>query len=155
RARQIYESYKTTRKDPGLLEQVDFKTFELRVFPIAAGAEQHLSITYSQQLDFDHNSATYVYPLATTTQGPVDATTTGKFSLTLDVKSAIPIVKLSSPSHVDDFAITSHTSNYTRASLELPSGDLSRDVVICYDTRRPHTGIDVVTSKQADDDGYF
>ncbi len=155
RARQIYESYKTTRKDPGLLEQVDFKTFELRVFPIAAGAEQHLSITYSQQLNFDHNSATYVYPLATTTQGSIDATTTGKFSLTLDVKSIIPIVELSSPSHIDDFAITSHTPDYTRASLELPAGDLSRDVVICYDTQRPHTGIDVVTSKQADEDGYF
>jgi len=40
RAREIYESYKTTRKDPGLLEQVDFKTFELRVFPIAAGADR-------------------------------------------------------------------------------------------------------------------
>jgi len=137
------------------LEQVDFKTFELRVFPIAAGAEQHLSITYSQQLDFDHNSATYVYPLATTTQGQIDTKTQGKFSLTLDVKSAIPIVELNSPSHIDDFAITSHTPNYTRASLELPSGDLSRDVVICYDTQRPHTGIDVVTSKQAGDDGYF
>ncbi len=155
RAREIYESYKTTRKDPGLLEQVDFKTFELRVFPIAAGAEQHLSITYSQQLDFDHNSATYVYPLATTTQGQNDTSTQGKFSLTLDVKSAIPIVELNSPSHIDDFAITSHTPNYTRASLELPSGDLSRDVVICYATQRPHTGIDVVTSKQAGDDGYF
>lgn len=155
RAREIYESYKTTRKDPGLLEQVDFKTFELRVFPIAAGAEQHLSITYSQQLDFDHNSATYVYPLATTTQGQIDTSTQGKFSLTLDVKSVIPIVELNSPSHIDDFAITSHTPNYTRASLELPSGDLSRDVVICYDTQRPHTGIDVVTSKQAGDDGYF
>lgn len=155
RARQIYESYKTTRKDPGLLEQVDFKTFKLRVFPIAAGAEQRLSITYSQQLNFDHNSATYVYPLATTTQGPIDATTTGKFALTLDVKSAIPIVELKSPSHTGDFAITNHTPNYTRASLEVPSGDLSRDVVICYDTERPHTGIDVVTSKQANEGGYF
>lgn len=155
RARQIYESYKTTRRDPGLLEQVDYRTFELRVFPIAAGAEQHLSITYAQQLNFDHNSATYVYPLATTAQGPIDATTTGKFSLTIDVKSAIPIVELKSPSHVDDFAIASHGPNYTRASLELPSGDLSRDVVICYDTERPHTGIDVVTSKQANEEGYF
>ncbi len=155
RARQIYESYKTTRKDPGLLEQVDFKTFELRVFPIAAGAEQRLSITYAQQLNFDHNSATYVYPLATTTQGTIDATTTGRFALTLDVKSEIPIIELQSPSHGDEFAITSHTSNYTRASLEVPSGDLSRDVVICYDTERPHTGIDVVTSKQANEDGYF
>ena len=34
RARKIYESYKQTRRDPGLLEQVDYKTFEMRIFPI-------------------------------------------------------------------------------------------------------------------------
>lgn len=155
RAREIYESYKTTRRDPGLLEQVDYKSFELRVFPIAAGAEQHLSITYSQQLDFDHNSASYVYPLATTTKGPVDSKTTGRFSMTVDVKSAIPVVELDSPSHADDFVINSHSPEYVRASLELPEGDLSRDVVIHYETQRPHTGIDVVTSKRANEDGYF
>src|SRR4029434_10794135 len=35
RAREIYNSYKQQRKDPGLLEQTDHKTFELRIFPIA------------------------------------------------------------------------------------------------------------------------
>jgi len=51
RARQIYESYKQTRRDPGLLEQVDYKRFEMRVFPIAAHAEQRVKITYAQELD--------------------------------------------------------------------------------------------------------
>jgi Ca-activated chloride channel family protein len=32
---------------------------------------------------------------------------------------------------------------------------LSRDVVISYDTERPHTGIDIVTSKQSGEAGYF
>jgi len=155
RAREIYESYKQTRRDPGLLEQVDFKSFELRVFPIAAGAEQHISITYAQPLDFDHNSATYVYPLETTTTGPVDSRTTGTFSLTLDVKSEIPIVTMDSPSHPDDFVISEHTSKYSRASLELSQGDLSRDLVIHYQTERPHTGLDLVTSKRPGEDGYF
>ena len=66
RARQIYESYKAKRIDPGLLEQVDYKRFEMRIFPIAAGAEQRVKVTYYQELDFDHDQATYVYPLATT-----------------------------------------------------------------------------------------
>ena len=66
RAREIYESYKATRVDPGLLEQVDYKTFEMRIFPIAAGAEQRVRITYYQELEFDHDWANYVYPLATT-----------------------------------------------------------------------------------------
>lgn len=155
RARQIYESYKAVKRDPGLLEQVDYKSFELRVFPIAAGAEQHIKITYYQQLDFDHDNATYVYPLATSTRAAVNEKTTGKFAMTLDVKSEIPITKLFSPSHENAFAITNHTPNYTRASLEIPQGDLSRDVVVAFDTERPHTGIDLIASKRSNEDGYF
>ena len=84
RARQIYESYKQTRRDPGLLEQVDFKTFEMRIFPIAANAEQRISISYYQELDFDHDQATYVYPLATTPRDGLVQQTTGRFAITFD-----------------------------------------------------------------------
>ena len=155
RARQIYESYKAVKRDPGLLEQVDYKTFELRIFPIPAGAEQHIKVTYSQQLNFDHDNATYVYPLATTTRSGINQKTSGKFAFTLDVKSEIPITNFFSPSHEDDFVIVNHTQNYTRASLEVQEGDLSRDLVIGFDTERPRTGIDVITSKQGSEDGYF
>ena len=155
RARQIYDSYKAVKRDPGLLEQVDYKTFELRIFPIPAGADQHIKITYCQQLDFDHNNATWVYPLATTTRTDINQKTTGKFALTVDVKSEIPITKMFSPSHEEDFAIASYTPNYTRASLEVQEGNLSQDVVIAFDTERPRTGVDIVTSKRSGEDGYF
>lgn len=155
RARQIYESYKAVRRDPGLLEQVDYKTFELRIFPIPAGAEQEIEVTYCQQLDFDHDNATYVYPLATVTRSDINQTTTGKFAFTLDVKSEIPITKLFSPSHGDEFVVAEHTANYRRASLEVQNGNLSRDVVITYDTERPRTGIDLIASKEPGEDGYF
>ena len=84
RARKIYESYKQTRRDPGLLEQVDFKRFEMRIFPIPAGAEQHVRVTYYQELDFDHDRATWIYPLATSTRSGLDSTTRGRFSVTMD-----------------------------------------------------------------------
>src|SRR5687768_13322347 len=48
RAREIYESYKQTKRDPGLLEQVNYKTFEMRVFPIGPRAEQRVQVTYYQ-----------------------------------------------------------------------------------------------------------
>jgi len=154
RARQIYESYKRKKVDPGLLEQVDYKRFEMRVFPIAAGAEQHIKVTYYQKLDFDHDWATYVYPLATSTQG-ADEKTTGKFALTLDVKSEIPITELKSPSHTSDFVVVNHDEKYVRASLETTAGDLSRDVVIAFQTKRPRTGVDMIASRQSGEDGYF
>jgi Ca-activated chloride channel family protein len=155
RARKIYESYKQKKRDPGLLEQVDYKRFEMRVFPIPAGAEQHVKVTYYQELDTDHDWATYVYPLETVSRPDADQRTTGKFALTLDVKSEIPITEMSSPSHGDDFVIVEHGAQYRRASLETHEGDLSRDVVIAYRVERPRTGIDVVTSKVSGEDGYF
>src|SRR5687768_17741944 len=83
RAREIYESYKQSRRDPGLLEQTDFKTFEMRIFPIAGGADQKVQITYYQELDYDHDWATYVYPLATSTKRNADSRVNGKFAFTL------------------------------------------------------------------------
>jgi Ca-activated chloride channel family protein len=155
RARQIYESYKQVRRDPGLLEQVDYKTFEMRIFPIPAGAEQRVKVTYYQELDFDHDWATYVYPLATVTRTGIDQRTTGKFAFTLDVKSEAPIVKIESPSHADNFVMVSHVPQYAQGSLETDGGDLSRDLVIAYKIARPRTGLDLIASKTSSEDGFF
>ena len=155
RAREIYESYKRTRRDPGLLEQVDYKRFEMRIFPIAAGAEQRIRVTYYQELDVDNDWATYVYPLATVTRRDLDQNATGKFSLSLEAKSEVPIVEMESPSHRDDFAIVKHTERYWQASLEATGGNLSRDLVIAYRHSRPRTGLDLAASKGSGEDGYF
>lgn len=155
RARQIYDSYKQQKRDPGLLEQVDFKRFEMRIFPIPAGAEQRVKITYYQELDFDHDAATYVYPLATTAVPGTAASRAGKFAFSLEVKSEIPITEMESPSHANDFVIAKHSPEYRQASLETSGGDLGRDVVISLKTQRPRTGLDLITSKTAGEDGYF
>ena len=155
RARQIYESYKQKRRDPGLLEQVDYKRFEMRIFPIPAGAEQRVKITYAQELDYDHDTATFVYPLATVTGVSADQRTQGRFAFSLEVKSEVPIVEMKSPSHGDEFAVAKHTANYWQASLETREGDLSRDLVVVYQMERPRTGLDLIASKHGGEDGYF
>ena len=148
RAREIYESYKQVRRDPGLLEQTDYRTFEMRIFPIGPKAEQKVQIVYYQELDFDHDWTRYVYPLATSTRKGLNSRTTGKFALTVDAKSEVPIVKMQSPSHERDFAIAKHAENYYQASMEIRGGDLSRDVVIEYHAARPRTGVDMIASRQ-------
>ena len=155
RAREIYNSYKRVRRDPGLLEQNDFRSFEMRVFPIAPLAEQKVQITYYQELDVDHDWATYVYPLATAARPGIRDKTTGKFALTLDAKSEVPIVAMESPSHANSFAIVKHSENYYQASLEQKGADLGRDVVLAYHLSRPHTGIDMIASRSGAEDGYF
>ncbi len=155
RAREIYNSYKRTRKDPGLLEQVDYKTFEMRIFPINARAEQKVQITYYQELEVDQDRAVYVYPLATVTRRDINSRTTGRFSINAEVKSAVPIARMESPSHGDAFVIANHSDSYSTASLETKGGSLAADVVISYNLSRPKTGIDLITSKHDGEDGYF
>ena len=155
RARQIYESYKQKRRDPGLLEQVDYKRFEMRIFPIAAGAEQKVQIVYYQEVSVDHDEATYVYPLATVTRSGIDARITGKFAIDFDVKSSVPITAMESPSHAGQFVMVRHADTYHQASLETDGGSLAKDVVFHYRLARPKTGFDLITSRQKGQDGYF
>jgi Ca-activated chloride channel family protein len=155
RAREIYDSYKARRVDPGILEQVDYRSFEMRVFPIAPRAAQKVQVTYYQELDHDHDWVTYVYPLATATRRDVTARTRGKFALSAHLRSAIPVAAVESPSHADDFAVARHADTYVEARLEPRDGDLNRDVVLAYKLSRPLTGCDLVTSRPEGEDGYF
>jgi Ca-activated chloride channel homolog len=155
RAREIYNSYKQIRRDPGLLEQTDYRTFEMRIFPIAPEADQKVEITYYQDLNYDNDTATYIYPLATVTRKGVDTRTTGKFTIGFDVKSAVPIVELDSPSHGAAFAVAKHSDNYWQANLESTGGSLARDVVISCRVSRPQTGMDLITSRREGEDGFF
>lgn len=155
KAREIYDSYKRVRQDPGLLEQVDYKTFEMRIFPVQPMAEQRVEITYYQELDVDHDWATYVYPLATSTRRELDQKTTGRFSFTVDAKSLIPISAVESPSHGDAIVVAKQTPEYYQASLEQKQGSLARDLVLSFNLARPQSGFDLLTSKSAGEDGYF
>lgn len=155
RARKIYNSYKQRRRDPGLLEQTNYKTFEMRIFPIAPKTKQRVQVTYYQELDFDHDWATYVYPLATTTRTQIDNRVSGRFSVSANIKSVIPISVVQSPSHGDAFLMINHTENYHEASLENRDRDLARDVVLAFQVTRPVTGLDLLTSKTNGEDGYF
>ncbi|GBC62418.1 hypothetical protein DENIS_3390 [Desulfonema ishimotonii] len=155
RAREIYNSYKRKRRDPGLLEQVDYKTFEMRIYPINPDADQRVQITYYQELAIDHDRAVYVYPLATVTRRDINSETTGKFAITAEIKSAIPISGIGSPSHGDEFVVADHADTYKLVSLEAAGGSLARDVVVAYDLARPKTGVDLITSRQSGEDGYF
>ncbi|MFW2366894.1 MAG: VIT and vWA domain-containing protein, partial [Desulforhopalus sp.] len=155
RARQIYNSYKQKRRDPGLLEQNDYKSFEMRIFPIAAGARQKVQVTYYQELEFDHDQATYVYPLATTSKGRLDSKVKGKFAVAVDVKSVIPIIAMTSPSHDKDFLIVDHNESFYEASLENRDGDLARDIVLSFQSKRAVSGMDLVASNRPGEDGFF
>ena len=155
RAREIYNSYKRRKRDPGLLEQADYRTFEMRIFPIGAGATQRVEIAYYQELEADHDRLTYVYPLATSARVAADSRVSGRFAMNVEIKSAVPLVEVASPSHPEGFAMATHSADLAQASLESRDGSLARDVVITCRLQRPRTGLDLITSKEDGQDGYF
>ena len=93
--------------------------------------------------------------MATVSRRGVDQRTTGKLAVTLRVLSEIPISSVDSPSHGQDFVIASHAEHYYEASYETNGGSLARDFVLSYETKRPKTGVDLITSKPPGEDGFF
>jgi len=77
--REIYDSYKRVRRDPGLLEQTDYKTFEMRIFRSprgeAEGADRVLP-----GAGLRHDWATYVLSAGHGHRKDLNARTTGKFA---------------------------------------------------------------------------
>ena len=154
RAQQIYRQVtRVERKDPGLLEQVDYKTFEMRVFPVPARGTQQIQITYYQPVDYDSGFGTYVYPLEMK-KGAVTELE-GEFSVIVDMKNDIPMKRVYSPSHGDALVTAEMKPGHYRASIENAKGNLDRDFVLVYELHRERMGINMITSRDKGDDGYF
>lgn len=154
RARQVYQQVtRVERKDPGLLEQVNHKTFEMRVFPVPANGTQKIQISYYQPVNYDSGVGTYVYPLEMGKAAVTDLLK--EFSMRVDVRSDIPLKRVWSPSHGDAVVTAEVKNRGYRASLEQARGNLGRDFVLVYELERERMGINLLTSKEPGKDGYF
>src|SRR5205814_5442961 len=63
RAREIYETIRRERRDPGLLEWSGGNLFTARVFPIPGLSEKRIKITYTQVLPLRGGRYRYSYGL--------------------------------------------------------------------------------------------
>jgi Ca-activated chloride channel family protein len=153
KAREIYDSIVRRKKDPGLLEQVSYKLFQVKVFPVPANGEQKIRITYYQPAEYDSGYGVYVYPLETKTR--YHSRLTGEFTLTVDMKSEIPLAEVYSPSHKDALVVAKITEKLYRMSVETEKASLDRDLVLVYKLQKERTGIDLVTYREKGEDGFF
>ncbi len=97
-ARQLHESEQAAGGDSALVEQDEFRTFEMEVAPVRAGADVRVRLVYIQQAAVDHSMGRYVYPLQ---DGDVDETKNNfwarneevseAFSFNLRLRSAYPV----------------------------------------------------------------
>lgn len=93
-ARRVYNSIVAGMKDPGLLEFVNCSLIRSSVFPIPAGGENTVRLTYEVILQADGGRVDYVLPRteALTPTGVV-------WTLSMDIRSTRPISTVYSPSH--------------------------------------------------------
>ena len=97
-ARQLHESQQAAGGESALVEQDEYRTFDMEVAPVRAGQDVRVRLVYMQQAAVDHSMGRYVYPLQ---GGEVDETkkifwsrneqVTKAFSFNLRLRSAYPV----------------------------------------------------------------
>ena len=105
-ALQVYEAEKEAGRETALTEQDDYRTFDISVYPVRAGQDVRIQLTYIQPAHVDSSVGRYVYPLE---EGGVDEQSLSfwtwdeavieRFSFNLSFRSSWPI---------DDFRLPKH-----------------------------------------------
>jgi len=149
KARQIYEDIVRRLRDPGLLEYIGRDLFRARVFPIPARGDIKIRIVYEEILEYDAGLVEYRHPLK------VDGNrvnTVGQVSMSVDIRSDVPVKSVYSPSHDIDTKIDGRTAS---CGFELEDEALDRDFVMYYTVSPEDVGLNLLTHRTAGDDGYF
>ncbi len=105
-AREIYNQEKQAGREAALTEQDSYRNFDIAVYPVRAGQDVRISLTYIQPVHIDTSIGRYVYPLE---DGGVDEERMAfwtyedaveeAFSFNLSFRSSWP---------VDDFRLPQH-----------------------------------------------
>jgi Ca-activated chloride channel family protein len=152
RAREIYESYRQYAATPALLEQVDYRRFEMRIFPIAAGAEQRVRPRVPAGAGLRPRRR-HLRPIRSPPRRAAAPPRRPDASASAWTEERGADRRADQHFAQDRLATARHDSHYVQASLEAAAADLSRDVVVAYRTQRPHTGLDLVASRAGSEDG--
>jgi len=149
KARQIYEDIVRRMKDPGLLEYVGRNMFKARVYPIPKNGEKRIELVYQETLKYDAGMYKYVYPLDTERFSP---TPLEEVTISVKVKSKIPIKSIYSPSHDVD---TKVEENEASCGYEARDIKPDKDFVLYYTVSEKDVGLNLLSYRRPGEDGYF
>jgi Ca-activated chloride channel family protein len=149
KAREVYEKEKAAGRETAITEQDDYKTFDITVWPVKAGKDVRVRLSYIHPAHIDTSMGRYVYPLE---EGGVDFQkmsfwstndeVKGRFSFDLELRSSYPVKSLRLPAHpsakisrdaegdwrvhIGDTASSGAASGKTSDQDETPSGETSQ-----------------------------
>ncbi len=145
-ARNVYEEIVQRTKDPALLEYLGERAFQVRVFPIPPKGEQKVKISYQQVLQRAGSLIELLYPL--TAQKPIE-----QLLIQIKIREDEPIASIYSPTH--KVSIQKVSESEATVSFEATHVKSAQDFRLFYTVSEKELGVDVITHKVGDEDGYL
>ena len=126
-ARQKYQEIVNSLRDPALLEYSGNQAVEAHIFPIPPQGERRITLEYSQALPAENGLVRYIYPLSTEKYSvwPLE-----EVSISVDLRTSVPIRAVYSPSHTIDVSRESDT--HVRAGYEASQVTPDADFALYY-----------------------
>ncbi len=150
KARHIYEDIVRKMRDPALLEYADRDAFRVHVYPIEPHSHKRITLSYTQVLTADSGLIAYEYPLNTE---KFSAAPVKNVSVKVDIDTKRPLKTIYSPSHAVE--IKRDGSNHATVSYEANDVTPDSDFSLYFAPEQEELGVNLLTSKSGDDDGYF
>ncbi len=159
KAREIYQGIVSKLRDPAILEFIDRNLIRAKIFPIEPGATQKMELEYSESLRADSGSFRYTIPLRLPVGGNAQRAN-------VDIKIVSPdgIKAVYSPTHEIEVKRDGNTARVTGEWGKIQDRHLGvikqisgsdRDFVLYYTTAKTKVGVNLITHKEAGEDGYF
>lgn len=150
KARHIYEDIVRRSLDPGLLEYVGQDLYKLRIFPIEPNSRKQVTVSYTQVISEDAGLLNWTLPLRAEggKQGQI-----AELKVRLQLQSKLPLKSIFSPSHKVD--ITRRGDHEATVTLEGKQVSLDSDFQLIYSRASAEMGLDLLTHRGPDGQGYF
>ncbi|MHB0938587.1 MAG: VIT and vWA domain-containing protein [Armatimonadota bacterium] len=149
-ARRIYNGIVSKRQDPALLEWLGTRMIQARVFPIEPNENKRIRIAYQEVLKAQGGVIKYVYPLKTE---KISAKNLPECSVDVTIRSAQPIRSVYSPTH--SITVEREGDRIAKVSYKEKNVLPDQDLVLYYTVSEQDLGLDLLTYKDGDKDGYF
>ncbi len=150
-ARRVYESIVRAKKDPALLEYVNYGLYKTSAFPLAPGKDVRVLVHYTDVCKRDHDLVEVFYPLNTEkfSAKPIE-----EVSVTVDIQAKGPISAVYSPTH--DLAVKRPAPEHVVASWSVAKDTPNTDFRLLYQPTGEPVGATVLTYRpRENEDGYF
>ena len=139
KARTVYFDHVRSRKDPALLEYVGGGLIRTSVFPIGAGEERRLKVTYVETLRTESGLSRFSFPLSTLRHSSKPAAA----AIDISIAARDAVATVYSPTHA--VTVTKTDARHAKAAWTSPAVQHPADFDLFFSTADNDLGINLLT----------